>query len=95
MRPVPTLTLRGELSLRKDRHWVTGYFSLVLCLPAVMVAVTVPSLLGKGVVIALALSLALVGYVRVQCARQLERILGESTPIRVEALHEDDAEGPA
>ena len=37
----PHLSLRGELSLRRDRHWMVGYAALVMCLPAVMALVQV------------------------------------------------------
>lgn len=82
MKRDPHLSLRGELSLRRDRHWMVGYAALVLCLPAVMALARVPSITGKGAVVTVAMALAFVGLVRVRCARELERILDESTPVR-------------
>lgn len=82
MKREPHVSLRGELSVRRDRHWMVGYAALVMCLPAVMVLTRVESVAGKGAVVTVAMALAFVGYVRVRCARQLERILDESTPLR-------------
>lgn len=76
------LSLRGELSLRRDRHWMVGYAALVMCLPAVMALARIPSITGKGAVVTIAMALGFVGLVRLRCARHLERILDESTPLR-------------
>ena len=90
-----TISMKTELESRRDTFWMRGYFALAIAVVPLMCTFVVTDLVAKSVTLCLAMVGALIGYVFVQCARQLERILGESTPIRVEALHEDDAEGPA
>ncbi|AEE47311.1 hypothetical protein [Cellulomonas fimi] len=83
MRPAPQLSLRGELTARMERHWLAGYVLLVLCLPSAMACARIPSFTGKGAVLVAGLALAFAGWVRLRCARRLERILDESRPLRV------------
>ncbi|GIG20256.1 hypothetical protein Cch01nite_09800 [Cellulomonas chitinilytica] len=67
--------MKTELESRKDTFWMRGYFALAIAVVPLMCTFVVPALVAKSVSLCLAMVGALVGYVFVQCARQLERVL--------------------
>jgi hypothetical protein len=68
-------SMKTELESRRDTFWMRGYFALAIAVVPLMCTFIVPDLVAKSVSLCVAMTGALVGYVFVQCARQLERIL--------------------
>jgi len=73
-------SMKTELESRKDTFWMRGYLVLAVAVVPLMTTFVLPTLVAKAMSLCAALAGALVGYVFVQCARQLERILAPLPP---------------
>ncbi len=74
-------SMKTELESRRDTFWMRGYLALAVAVVPLMCTFVLPTLVGKAMSLSVAMVGALVGYVCVQCARQLERILAPLPPL--------------
>jgi hypothetical protein len=77
-----SISMKSELESRRDTFWMRGYFALAIAVVPLMCTFVVPDLVAKSVTLCLAMLGALVGYVFVRCAQQLERVLAPEPPVR-------------
>ncbi|MGY4642489.1 hypothetical protein [Cellulomonas sp. URHB0016] len=77
-----SISMKSELQSRRDTFWMRGYFAFAIAVVPLMCTFVVHDLVAKSVSLCLAMVVALLGYVFVQCARQLDRVLAPEPPVR-------------
>lgn len=86
------VSMRAELEQRRDRDWLACFVLAVLAVPCVALTVAVPGLVGRAVVVGIAMLLAVASYAAGRSARTVESILESAAVSRHPAQGRADAE---
>jgi hypothetical protein len=86
------VSMRAELEQHRDRDWLACFVLAVLALPCVALTMAVPGLVGRTVVVGVAMLLAVGSYAAGRSARSVEQLLEATAVSRHPAQGRADAE---